>query len=131
MRVILLAILAFSILVYTYVGYPILIGVLARLRPLRIAEDPTYLPKVTACIPVYNAASYLTAKVESLLALDYPADKIEILLYSDGSDDDTNDVAAAIAARDPPGEAPDQQGARRKAEGCQSHDRGRHRARCC
>ena len=96
-----LAILAFSILVYTYVGYPIVIGVLARLRPLRIEEDPAYLPTVTACIPVHNAASYLTAKVESLLALDYPADKIEILLYSDGSDDDTNAVAAAIAARDP------------------------------
>src|SRR6185295_18983417 len=101
MRVILLAILAFSILVYTYVGYPIVIGVLARLRPLRIEEDPAYLPKVIACIPVYNAASYLTAKVESLLALDYPADKLEILVYSDGSDDDTNAVAAAIAARDP------------------------------
>ncbi len=98
---VILAILAFCILVYTYVGYPILIGVLARLRPLRVAEDPAYLPKVTACIPVYNAASYLTAKVESLLALDYPADKIEILLYSDGSDDDTNAVAAAIASRDP------------------------------
>jgi poly-beta-1,6-N-acetyl-D-glucosamine synthase len=92
---------AVSILVYTYFGYPIVIGVLARLWPTRPREDPSYLPKVTACIPVYNASSYLTAKVESLLALDYPADKLEILLYSDGSTDDTDDVARELSEGDP------------------------------
>jgi cellulose synthase/poly-beta-1,6-N-acetylglucosamine synthase-like glycosyltransferase len=69
-----LALIALSIIVYTYIGYPILIGLLARLRPLKTTIDPAYLPTVTACIPVYNAASYLKAKVESLLALDYPKD---------------------------------------------------------
>jgi poly-beta-1,6-N-acetyl-D-glucosamine synthase len=99
--VVVVALLAFSILVYTYVGYPILVGVLSRLFPMRLKEDPGFTPKVTACIPVYNAASYLKTKVESLLALDYPADKIEILLYSDGSTDDTDATAAALAAADP------------------------------
>jgi poly-beta-1,6-N-acetyl-D-glucosamine synthase len=99
--VIVLALIAFSIILYTYIGYPILIGVLARLRPLKVAEDASYLPKVTACIPVYNAASYLRAKVESLLALDYPKDKLEILLYSDGSTDDTDAAAKELAALDP------------------------------
>src|SRR5262245_40096769 len=101
MVVVSLALVAFSIVVYTYVGYPILIGVLARRRPQKIEEDPTYVPSVTACIPVYNAASYLKAKVESLLALDYPADKLQILLYSDGSTDDTDAVAKEMAEKDP------------------------------
>jgi poly-beta-1,6-N-acetyl-D-glucosamine synthase len=97
----LIALIALITLSYTYFGYPILVGVLARIAPQKIREDPDYLPSVTACIPVYNAASYLEAKVESLLALDYPADKFEILLYSDGSTDDTNATADALAARDP------------------------------
>ncbi|WP_437690416.1 glycosyltransferase family 2 protein [Sorangium sp. So ce176] len=93
--------LAVAVLVYTYVGYPVVIGVLARLWPAQRKEDPGYLPTVTACIPVYNAASYLPAKVESLFALDYPRDKLEVLLYSDGSTDDTVLVARQLAERDP------------------------------
>ncbi|WP_437279898.1 glycosyltransferase family 2 protein [Sorangium sp. So ce375] len=93
--------LAVAVLVYTYFGYPIVIGILARLWPAQRKEDPDYVPTVTACIPVYNAASYLPAKVESLLALDYPKDKIEVLLYSDGSTDDTVLVARQLAERDP------------------------------
>ncbi|WP_437735148.1 glycosyltransferase family 2 protein [Sorangium sp. So ce1335] len=93
--------LAVAVLVYTYFGYPVVIGVLARLWPARRKEDPSYLPTVTACIPVYNAASYLPAKVESLFALDYPKDKLEVLLYSDGSTDDTVRVAQQLAERDP------------------------------
>ncbi|WP_437939108.1 glycosyltransferase family 2 protein [Sorangium sp. So ce341] len=93
--------LAVAVLVYTYFGYPIVIGILARLWPAQRKEDPSYVPTVTACIPVYNAASYLPAKVESLFALDYPKDKLEVLLYSDGSTDDTVRVAQQLSERDP------------------------------
>lgn len=93
--------LAVAVLVYTYFGYPIVIGILARLWPAQRKEDPDYVPTVTACIPVFNASSYLPAKVESLLALDYPKDKLEVLLFSDGSTDDTVLVARQLAERDP------------------------------
>ncbi|XYH99675.1 glycosyltransferase family 2 protein [Sorangium sp. So ce1128] len=93
--------LAVAVLVYTYFGYPVVIGVLARLWPAQRKQDPSYLPTVTACIPVFNAGSYLPAKVESLFALDYPRDKLEVLLYSDGSTDDTVHVARQLAERDP------------------------------
>ena len=96
-----LALVSLSILVYTYVGYPVLIGLLARLSPLRLREDPAYLPAVTACIPVFDAERYVDEKVESLLALDYPAEKLEILLYSDGSTDGSEAKIEALAARDP------------------------------
>lgn len=86
---------------YTYVGYPALIGLLARLAPLRSAEDPTWLPTVTAVIPMYNAAPYLRAKIASLQALDYPADRIQILLYCDDATDDTAAIARALCEADP------------------------------
>ncbi len=95
------ALAAVSILLYTYAGYPVVIAVLAKLRPLRTADDANYLPRVTACIPVYNVAAFLAAKLDSLLALDYPRDLLEIILYSDGSTDDTDGIAKEFAARDP------------------------------
>ncbi|MFO0757394.1 MAG: glycosyltransferase family 2 protein [Byssovorax sp.] len=96
-----LALVALSILVYTYAGYPLLIGLCARLSPLKLRDDPGYLPSVTACIPVFNAERYVSAKVESLLALDYPAERLQILLYSDGSTDGSEAAIEALAARDP------------------------------
>ena len=70
---------ALAVLVYTYIGYPILVALLARLWPLATRVDDAWTPLVTACIPVYNAAKYLPAKLDSLLALDWPRDKLEIL----------------------------------------------------
>lgn len=103
MRVIVIttALGSLSVLGYTYVGYPVLIGALARVFPMDIVEDAHWEPRVTACIPVFNAASHLAGKVASLLALDWPADKLEILLYSDGSTDDTDRIAADLAAKHP------------------------------
>lgn len=94
-----LAIVALLLLAYTYVGYPIAIGALARLRPWRpkpaAAGDK---PRVTICIPVYNGASYLPPKIRSLFAQDYPADRFEILVYLDGATDDSERVARELAA---------------------------------
>jgi len=93
--------LILALLAYTYVGYPALIVGLARLRPCAVrSDDDSYLPVVTACIPVWNGAAYLERKAASLLALDYPADRLEVLLYSDGSSDATTEVADRLAAAD-------------------------------
>jgi biofilm PGA synthesis N-glycosyltransferase PgaC len=89
------------VLAYTYVGYPVVIGILAKLWPMKLVEEPAWRPTVSVLIPVHNAACYLVAKVESLLALQYPADRLEILVYSDGSDDDTPKVARELAAKHP------------------------------
>ncbi len=86
------------LLLYTYVGYPVAIGVLARVRGWRPALDPAApLPPVSICLPVFNGASYLPAKVRSLLAQDYPA-PTEILIYCDGCTDETAAVARELAA---------------------------------
>ncbi|HET6146736.1 MAG TPA: glycosyltransferase family 2 protein [Polyangia bacterium] len=93
------ALLAVALLAYTYVGYPIVIGVLARLFPRkRAVSDDAELPTVTVCLPVFNAASYLPAKIESLLAQDYPAERVQILITCDGCTDSSEAVARELAA---------------------------------
>jgi cellulose synthase/poly-beta-1,6-N-acetylglucosamine synthase-like glycosyltransferase len=89
---------AAALLAFTYVGYPVAIGVLARVFPWtsqRSSAGPA--PMVTVCLPVYNGAAYLPAKLESLFAQDYPADRIEIIVYCDGCSDASARVAEEIA----------------------------------
>src|SRR5580658_3316597 len=106
---VLVALVALCTVTYTYAGYPLLVALLARLAPRggggpspgvepRGAADD--LPTVTVCIPAHDGAPFLAAKLESLLSLDYPADRLAVVVYSDGSTDGTGDIARAFAARD-------------------------------
>lgn len=90
--------LAALIVVYVYVGYPIVITLLARWlhRPVRAA---LITPEVSLIIPAYNEADVIAQKLENSLALDYPPEKLEILVVTDGSTDDTNQIVAAFADR--------------------------------
>lgn len=92
---------ALILLVYTYFGYPLLLGLLARLFPWRPHPDATWEPTVSMCVAAYNAEAYIEAKLQSLVGQAYPADKVEILVYSDGSTDGTESIVAAWARRDP------------------------------
>ena len=83
--------------VYVYAGYPALLAVWARLRPrpaLRPAEPGADLPTVSIVIAARNEAARLTARIENLLALDYPAERRQIIVVSDGSTDHTLEVLA-------------------------------------
>jgi poly-beta-1,6-N-acetyl-D-glucosamine synthase len=95
------AIVCAAILVYTYVGYPILVAVLARLFPTRSSRDESWRPTVTVCIPAHDVARYLGPKLDSLLAQDYPHDKLDVIVYSDASTDGSDDVVKAYASRHP------------------------------
>ena len=88
--------LILATLAYTYVGYPAAIGLLARLRGGRRPAPDDPLPSVTVCLPCYNGARYLPAKINSLLEQDYPG-PIEILVYLDGCSDDSEMVARSLA----------------------------------
>jgi biofilm PGA synthesis N-glycosyltransferase PgaC len=96
------AALAILLLAYTYVGYPAVIGALARAFPVKaVTPTPTGAgaptPTVSICLPVFNGAKFLPAKIESLLGQDYPGDRIEILIFCDGCSDDSEAVARALA----------------------------------
>jgi cellulose synthase/poly-beta-1,6-N-acetylglucosamine synthase-like glycosyltransferase len=99
------AVVMLALLAFTYVGYPATIGLLAKLAPApaRIKTDgggaaESALPSVSICLPVCDGASFLAAKIESLLAQDYPAERIEIVIYCDGCRDDSEAIARALAA---------------------------------
>ena len=88
---------AFFVL-YTLFGYPLLLHFLARRRgrPIQRAFQPR---TVSVLLPVFNGERFLAAKLESLLALDYPPGLIDIYVLSDGSTDSTAAIAARFADR--------------------------------
>jgi cellulose synthase/poly-beta-1,6-N-acetylglucosamine synthase-like glycosyltransferase len=95
------ALICLGVLIYTYLGYPVVIAALALLKPMKVSRDPDFRPTVSVLIPVFNAKSYVGPKIDSLLALDYPEDRLEIILSSDASDDGSDDVIRDYAARHP------------------------------
>ncbi len=95
---------AVALVVYTFWGYPLLIGLLAwrvrRLRPPgRIPMAEPDLPSVAVLIPAYNEEAVIAAKIENSLALTYPPDRLEVVVVTDGSDDKTPEIVARYADR--------------------------------
>jgi cellulose synthase/poly-beta-1,6-N-acetylglucosamine synthase-like glycosyltransferase len=72
---------------YIYFGYPLLIFLVSRLRPRPFRQGGE--PSVTVLIPVYNEEGTIAEKVANTLALDYPPERLEVLVASDGSTDGT------------------------------------------
>ncbi|MDX1589797.1 MAG: glycosyltransferase family 2 protein [Oleiphilaceae bacterium] len=87
-------------LVYIYLGYPLLVRLLA-MRPRPVAEQSGYRPRVSLLIAAYNEADDIAATLHNKIDQDYPPDRLEILVISDESDDGTDDIVASIAARAP------------------------------
>jgi len=86
------------LLAVTYVIYPLLTIAVAALKQRNnyVSAD---LPMVTILMPMYNEEKVAKAKTESLLALDYPAGHIEIILGSDASTDSTDEIISAFASK--------------------------------
>lgn len=84
---------------YVYAGYPALLTVLARLRPPPSFAPSAELPAVTLLIAAYNEQRVIATKLENSLALDYPRDKLQILVAADGSDDATPTIVGDFADR--------------------------------
>src|SRR5882762_1892000 len=85
-------------ILYTYAGYSLTILLLAQFvsRPLRRAAIE---PRVTYLITAYNEAKNIQGKLEQVLSLDYPHDRLEVLVASDGSTDRTDDIVRQFADR--------------------------------
>jgi biofilm PGA synthesis N-glycosyltransferase PgaC len=89
--------LSASVLFYVTLGYPILLALLRGSAPPVRKE---FVPRpVSVLIAVHNGEAFLGGKLESVLALDYPRELMEILVVSDGSTDGTDAIAAEFAAR--------------------------------
>jgi glycosyltransferase involved in cell wall biosynthesis len=87
---------AAGLLVYTHAGYPLLLWLLTRLRRERPVPAPPELPSVSLIVAAHDEEAVIERRVRNALALDYPRDRLELIVSSDGSGDGT--VAQARAA---------------------------------
>jgi biofilm PGA synthesis N-glycosyltransferase PgaC len=80
-----------TLIFLAYVGYPIHLYVRAQLWP-RPVQRASILPAVTVVVAVHNEERHLPAKLQNLAELDYPADRLQVIVVSDGSTDGTNRI---------------------------------------
>ncbi|HEV2620227.1 MAG TPA: glycosyltransferase family 2 protein [Acidobacteriaceae bacterium] len=80
--------LCFALVVHTYCGYPVWLWLLSRVKSLPILEDREERT-VSIIISARNEESTLPAKLDNLRRMDYPTEKVEIVVVSDGSTDRT------------------------------------------
>jgi len=82
---------------YSYIGYPLTLMLLAHFKPrLILPVDKHFKPKVTLLIAAYNEERVIKKKLENSLLLDYPKNKLQILVVVDGSDDKTLDIVKSF-----------------------------------
>jgi len=87
-----------GLIAYVFVGYPIALAVLSAVRPRPRRQQPGE-PAISIVFSAYNEASTIVSRIENLLALDYPAERVEILVGSDGSTDGTAEQLLSISDR--------------------------------
>jgi cellulose synthase/poly-beta-1,6-N-acetylglucosamine synthase-like glycosyltransferase len=93
--------LAIVIIIYAYIGYPIVLYFLSILFGFRKKKDITSYnewPEVSLLIAAYNEEKVISAKIENCLMLDYPQDLLHIWVASDGSSDKTNVIVNKYVA---------------------------------
>jgi glycosyltransferase involved in cell wall biosynthesis len=86
-----------AFLVYGYAGFPLLVGVVGRIRNRRVLKAPV-TPTVSLIIAAYNEEEGIRQRIENALQMDYPADRLDVIVASDGSTDGTE---AALSDLDP------------------------------
>ena len=96
-----LAVLLAAALIALYIlaGYPLLLAKYPFHEAPPVQKDPSFTPDVCVLLAVFNGEKQIAAKIESLLAMDYPADKLRILIVSDGSTDRTEEIVGTYASR--------------------------------
>jgi len=82
---------------YVYIGYPLLLWVLGRIRERRVVQQPVTFP-VTLLVSTFNEQTVIREKLKNCLALDYPQDSLEIIVISDASTDETDRIVEEFAA---------------------------------
>jgi len=80
------------LMAYVYLGYPLLIHLWGRLRPKESVKSNIH-PRVSILVVAHNEGHRLARRLENLLSLDYPVDRLDVLVGSDGSSDGTGALA--------------------------------------
>src|SRR5947209_2924754 len=83
------------LLFYVYAGYPLLLSFIALFRRRKKLE-PGYCPRISVLIAAYNEDAAIEQKIRQTLALEYPVEKIEVLVLSDCSTDRTDEIVSGF-----------------------------------
>ena len=86
-------------LVWTHAGYPLAARALARVRPRPVRTDEEALPTVAVIVAAHDEEPVIERRVANLRELDYPSDRLEVVVTSDASTDRTEELAEAAGAR--------------------------------
>lgn len=86
-------------IIYVYLGYPLLVTLLARLRRPEAVSGKPFSPPLTIIIAAYNEEACIARKLENVLTLDYPREKMQVIVVADGSDDRTAEIVRGFAPR--------------------------------
>jgi cellulose synthase/poly-beta-1,6-N-acetylglucosamine synthase-like glycosyltransferase len=84
-----------AIPVYAYFGYPLLLVLLRRVTHKKVRKA-AFEPFISVLIPAYNEAAMIGQKIQNCLSLDYPAEKMEIVVACDGPSDGTTAIAKSF-----------------------------------
>jgi len=86
-------------LLWTHVGYPIAAALAARVRRRRV-QSSAIEPTVSVVVAAHNEEDVIERRVRNLLELDYPADRVEVVVASDASNDGTDEIVGRMVAAD-------------------------------
>lgn len=88
--------LLIALISYVYIGYPLIVYLISLISPKKI-KRAEFQPNVSVIITAYNEEQAIRGKLENTLAIDYPKEKLEIIVASDCSNDKTDDIVRGFA----------------------------------
>ena len=89
-----------ALCVYTWAGYPAILKALNVVRRRRASPvQPAAWPRISIALPVHNEAAVIADTLDQILAVDYPADRRQVVVVSDASTDATDEIVASYASR--------------------------------
>lgn len=91
--------LLLALILYVYAGYPLLLALVRALGGGRPVAFGSLEPPVTLVVSAFNEAAVIGQKLDNCLALDYPRERLQIIVVSDASDDGTDDIVAGYGSR--------------------------------
>ena len=83
---------------YVYAGYPLLIAIFARFRKQQVFP-PNFQPSVTLIFAAHNEETVIAKKLDNTLAINYPPERLQVLVVDDGSTDGTAEIIRSYRDR--------------------------------
>jgi cellulose synthase/poly-beta-1,6-N-acetylglucosamine synthase-like glycosyltransferase len=87
---------SFLFIAYTYFGYPLLLWCWTTYKTSSLLDDPSFIPSVTVVIAAFNEETCIAETTASILAADYPPEKLNIVVVSDASTDNTENIVSSF-----------------------------------